>query len=113
MNWQIGYITIAVLRVPNALEQGTKSEVAQKQADRLHHPLCLRDPQRFTVGAKIRTGPQKCGLATPRLAFEGSPRLQSGGQNLNWITSGRIGYITPNVWGPQRFTAQDEIRNGP
>ena len=34
------------------------------------------------------------GLATQPLPSTGSPPLQSGGQNQQWPTNGRIGYIT-------------------
>ena len=61
---RIGYITPAVWGVPNALERGTKSEVAHKWADWLHHPCRMGGPQRFRAGNKIRRGPQVGGLAT-------------------------------------------------
>ena len=49
-NGQIGYITPAVWGVPNALEWGTKSEVAHKWADWLHHPCRIGGPRRFRAG---------------------------------------------------------------
>ena len=55
--------------VPNTSTRGTKSEVAHKWTNWLHHP---------------------CRLG-------GSPTLQSGGQNQRWPTNGRIGYITHAV----------------
>ena len=47
-----------------ALERGRKSAMAHKWADRLHNPYRVRGPQRFTVGDKIRSGPQLGKLAT-------------------------------------------------
>ena len=57
--------------VPNASKRGTKSQVVHQRADWLHY-LC-------------RLG--------------GSPTFQSGGQNQNRPTNGRIGSITRAVWG--------------
>ena len=48
---------------------------------------------------EIRGGPRMGGLAATPLPYGGSPKLQSGGQNQKWPTSGPIGYITPAVWG--------------
>ena len=47
---RIFQITPAVYGVPNALEQGTKSKLAHKCADGLHHLWHPGGPQRFTVG---------------------------------------------------------------
>ena len=85
---RIGDTTLAIEGDPRASERGTKSEVAHKWVDKLHHPcrrgggvpsasrpgtksevpykwadgLCipcrLGDPQRFTARDKIRRGPQ-------------------------------------------------------
>ena len=88
---QIGYVTPAILGIPNASERGTKSDVAQKSAcwlhnpchlgdpyapergtksdvahkwaDWLHNPCHLRGPLRVTAGNKIRCGPQMGRLA--------------------------------------------------
>ena len=107
---------------------GTESEVAQKWARRLHHPCRLGGPHRFSAGGhnpnwptsgqggyitpaasevptasergdRIRGGPQVGMVATSPLPPEGSPTLQSGGQNQNWPTSEQDGYITPAAWG--------------
>ena len=40
----IYYITLATRRVPNALEQGTESEMAQQWAEWLQHPCRLGVP---------------------------------------------------------------------
>ena len=61
---QIGYIIVAVRGVPNALEQGTKLEVAHKWVDWLHNPCCLGRAQHFIMGKKIMSGSQVGGLAT-------------------------------------------------
>ena len=108
-----GYITPTICRVPNASKRGTKSEVAHKWADWLHHPCRLRGPQRFRAEHKIRRGPQVGRLATSLLPSGGSPMLHSEGQNQNWPTSGPSGYITLAVWGPQSFRAGDKNRSGP
>ena len=60
---RIGYM-------PNASERGTKSEVAHKWADWLHHPYRL-----------------------------GLLNAYGRGQNQKWPTCGMIGYITPAVRG--------------
>ena len=44
---QIGYITLAMWMVPNASERGTKSTMAHKWADWLHHPCRAGGPERF------------------------------------------------------------------
>ena len=38
-------------------------------------------------------------VATPPLPSQGSPPLQSGGQNQKWPTCGQSGYVTPAVSG--------------
>ena len=63
-NGWIGYITPAVLGVPNASEWETKSAVAHKWAHWLHNPCCVGGPQRFRAGYTIRSGPQVGSLTT-------------------------------------------------
>ena len=111
---QSGYFTPAVSGIPTASERG----------------------------GKIRSGPQVGKMATSALPYQGSPPLQSGGQNQKWPTSGQNGYLTPAVSGiptasergaksevahkwanwlphpcrigdPHRFTAGGKIRSGP
>ena len=96
---QIGYLTPAVSGSPTAAERGAKSEVAHKWANWLPHPCQIGEPHRCRTGGKIRSGPQVGKLATSPLPYRGSPRLQSGGQNQKWPTSGQIGYLTPAVSG--------------
>ena len=48
-----GYITPAVLGVPNSSERGGKFEVAHWWAEWLHNPCRLGDPQLITAGRKI------------------------------------------------------------
>ena len=61
--------------------------------DWLHHPCRLGGPQQ---GDKIRNGPHVSGLATTPPPSGGSPK---NGQHQKGTTLGRIGYITPAVWG--------------
>ena len=83
---RIGYITLGVSGVPNAEEQGTKSEV----------------------------GPHVGTLATSPLLSRGSPMLQSGGQKQRWVHMWAHWLHQPCcLWGPQCFGAGDEIRSGP
>ena len=96
---QSGYLTPAVSGIPTASERGTKSEVAHKWAKWLPHPCRIGDPHRFRAGGKIRSGPQVGKMATSPLPYQGSPPLQSGGQNQKWPTSGQNGYLTPAVSG--------------
>ena len=137
-----GYLTPAVSGSPTAAERGAKSEVAHKWANWLPHPCRIGEPHRCRAGGKIRSGPQVGKLATSPLPYRGAPPLQSGGQNQNWPTSGRNGYLTPAVSGiptaaergaksevahkwanwlphpcrigePHRFRAGGKIRSGP
>ena len=139
---QSGYLTPAVSGIPTASERASKSEVAHKWAKRLPHPCRIGDPHRCRAGVKIRAGPQLGHMATSPLPYQGSPPLQSGGQNQKWPTSGQSGYLTPAVSGiptaaergtksevahkwakwlphrcrigdPHRCRAGDKIRSGP
>ena len=78
---QNGYLTPAVSGIPTASEQGAESEVAHKWAKWLPHPCRIGDPHRFRAGGRIRSGPQVGKMATSPLPYQGSPPLQSGGQN--------------------------------
>ena len=106
---QIGYLTPTVLGIATASKRGAKSEVAHKWVNWLPHPCrigdphlfragskirsgpqvgkvathpChIGDPRRFTAGGKIRGGPQVGKVATSPLRYQGSPPLQSRGQN--------------------------------
>ena len=96
---QNGYLTPTILGIPTASERGSKSEVAHKWAKWPTHPCRIGDPYRFRAGGKIRSGPQVGQVATSPLPYQGSPPLQSGGQNQKWPTSGPSGYLTPAVSG--------------
>ena len=96
---QIGYLTVAVSRIPNASERGAKSELAHKWANWLPHHCRIGDPHRCRAGGKIRSGPKVGKLATLPRPYRGSPPLQSGGQNQKWPTSGQTGYLTTAVSG--------------
>ena len=137
-----GYVTPAVSGIPTASERGAKSEMAHKWAKWLRHPCRLGHPHRFKAGGKIRSGPLGGKVATSPLPAQGSPPLQSGGQNQKWPTCGQSGYVTPAVSGiptasergaksemahkwakwlrhpcrlghPHRCTAGGKIRSGP
>ena len=56
-------------------------------------------PQRFRAGNKIKCAPQEGELATSPLTYGGSPARHSGGQDHKCSTCGRIGCITPSLWG--------------
>ena len=59
----------------------------------------LMSPQHFEEGDKIRSRPHVGELATSPLTCGVCPTFQSKGQNQKWCTCGRMGYITPAVWG--------------
>ena len=112
---------------PAASRWGTNSEVAHKWADGLHNPCRPQGPQHLRAGDKtsfgpqvgglaisalpsagpqhlrggyeINSGPQMGGLATEPMQSRESPHLHIGGQNRKWPTGGRIGYVTPAIWG--------------
>ena len=73
--------------------------MAHKWARWLHNPCRPGDPQRFTAGDKIRTGPLVGEVATQPLPPGGSPPPQRGRQNQKWPTCGQGGYTTPAAWG--------------
>ena len=83
------YINPAFSGIPK--QRGTKSKLAHKWAEMLHHPCILGDSQ--IKEDKIRIGPQVGGNTTSPLHSRGFPN--KGGQNQNWPTSGRKCYITP------------------
>ena len=87
------YITPAFSGIPK--QRGTKSELAHKWAEIVHHPCILGDSQ--TKGDKIRIGPQVGGNATSPMRSRGSPNKAR--QNQNWPTSGRKCYVTPAFSG--------------
>ena len=143
INGQGGYMTPAASGIPSASDRGAKSEMAHKWARWLHHPCRLGDPHRFRAegknqkwptsgqggyitpaasgrpnaserGAKIRSGPQVGKVATSPLPPQGSPPLQSGGQNQRWPINGQGGYITPAASEiPTASKRGAKIRSGP
>ena len=115
-NWptsgQDGYITPAAWRSPPLLSGGTETGVAHKWARWPHYPCRLGVPTASERGDRIRSGPQVGKVATSPLPPRGSPRLQSGGQNQKWPTSGQGGYITPaasGVPGASERGAESEV----
>ena len=77
-NGRSGYITPAAWGVPNALERGTKSEVAHKWTDWLHQACRMGGPQRSRAGDKTGSGPHVGGLAMSPLPHGGSQRFGVG-----------------------------------
>ena len=111
---QGGYITPAASGIPSASERGVKSEVAHTWERGLHHPCRLGDLHRFTAGGEIRSGPYMGKVATSPLPPQGSPALQSGGQNqesahecTRWL------HHPCRLGDPLRFTAGSKIRSRP
>ena len=96
---QSRYVPPVITGVPTASEREGNSEVAHLWAKWLRHPCHLRNPHRFRVGGKIKSGPFVGKAATSPLPSPESPLLQSGGQNRKWHTYGQIGYVTPAISG--------------
>ena len=111
---QGGYMTAAARGVPTASRRGAESDVAHTWARWLHNPCRVLGPHRFRAGGKIIRGPQVGKVATYTVPPEGSPPLQSEGQNQMWPTSGQGGYITPATSGiPTASERGGRIRSGP
>ena len=104
---QSGYVTPAVSGIPSASERGAKSELAGLWAKWLRHPCRLGDPHRLRAGGIIRSGPQVGKVAKSPLLSQGSPPLQSGGQNQKWPRCGQSGYVTPAASGIPTASGQD------
>ena len=104
-----GYTTCAVW-VPNASEQGTKTEKAHKWAWWLYHRCRLGGVQRFRAGDEIRSGPRVGRVAT-------KTRPPGGSATRDKIRSGpQVGAGLHNPYhlgDTQRFRAGDKIRSGP
>ena len=67
-------------------------------ADRLQHPCHLGCPHFSKRGTKSASA-HKWVDWLMFLPFGGPRTLQFGGQNQKWPTRGRIGYITPAIYG--------------
>ena len=87
---QNGYLTPAVSGIPNASERGAKSEVTHKWAKWLPQPCRIGDPQRFTVGGKIRSGRQVGKVATSPLPYRDSHRFRAGGKIRSGPQGGKM-----------------------
>ena len=74
--------------LPGALDQGTKSEVAQKRAMWLHNPCRLG------------------GWGVPKASKRGA-QSEVANRCTGWLQNAR------HLGGPQHFTAGDKIRTGP
>ena len=125
---RISYAAPAVWRFPNAFEQGTKSAMTHKWADRVRHHCRVGGPptpwsarQNKQGPTSGRTGYVTCAVWVFPNAFEqgtksamihkwadglrhhcrvgGSPTAWSARENQQWSTSGRIVYVTLVVWG--------------
>ena len=91
---QIGSITPAIWGVPNALERGTKAEVAHNWADWLHYPCCLKTTP-HNKAPRIRNGQQP----THRTAQETAPQT----------TDHKLQLLTPQPLAPQHHIPQPNI----
>ena len=100
------YITPAFSEIPK--QRGTKSELAHKWEQMLHHPCILGDSQ--TTGDKIRIRPQVGGNATSPLRSRGSPN--EGGQNQILAYKWAEMLHQPCILGDSQ-TKEDKIRIGP
>ena len=127
---QVGGSATSPLRSRGSPNKRTKSKVAHKWAEVLHHPCVLVGPP---TKYKVKGGPQVGGSATSPLRSLGSPNKgtkskvahkwaevlhhpcvlegpQTRGQNQRWPTSGRKCYITPVFLGvPEQG---DKVKGG-
>ena len=116
INGLIGYITLAFLGVPNAPERRSKSELANKLGNWLHHPRRQGIPNASECGTKSQLAHKRGDWQATSLLLSpgGLPTLHSGRQNQRWPTNGRIGYITSGVGvDHQCFGERNKIRKGP
>ena len=111
---QVGRIATSPLRSAGSPNKGTKSKVAHKWAELLHHPCVLGVPKQ---GDKVKGAPQVGRIATSPLRSAGSPNKgtkskvphkwaellhhpcvlrgpQTRGQSQRWPPSGQNCYIT-------------------
>ena len=97
---QIGYLTPAVSGSPTATRAGSKIRSGPQVGKVDTSPLPYRGaPPPPERGAKSEVA-HKWAKWIPHLCHIGEPRShQSGGQNREWPTSGKIGYLTPAVSG--------------
>ena len=109
------YITPAVSGIPTALERGGGgSEVPHKWAKGLGTPAFSGIPTALERGGgEFRSGPQKGKKAMSPLPSQGSPPLQSGGQNQRWPITGQRGYVTPAVSGIPTASEQEQNQKWP
>ena len=128
---QVGRISTSPLRSRGSPNKGTKSKVAHKWAEFLHHPCVLGGPQtrgqsqRWPTsgqnsyitptygrvpkqGDKVKGGPQGGGIATSPLRL-GGPQTRT--QSQRWPTGGRNGYITPAFSGVPK--QGDKVKGAP
>ena len=128
---QVGRIATSRLRSWGSPNQGTKSKVAHRWVELLHHPCLLGGPKQ---GDKVKGPPQVGRIATSPLPSWGSPNKgtkskvahkwaevlhhacvlggpQARGQSQRWPTSGQNCYITPAFLGVPK--QGDKVKGGP
>ena len=111
---QNGYLTTAVSGIPTASERGRNQKWPTSGQSGYLTAAASGIPTASDQGGKIRRGPQVGKLATSPLPYQGSPPLQSGGQNHKWPTSGQSGYLTAAASGiPTASDQGGKIRSGP
>ena len=103
---QVGGSATSPLRSRGSPNKTTKSKVAHKWAEVLHHPCVLGGPQTRGQGQWWPTSGRKCYI-TP--AFSGVPKTR--GRSQWWPTSGRKCYITPAFSGVPK--QDDRVKGGP
>ena len=85
----MGRIATSPMRSRGSTNKGTKSKVAHKWADLLHHPFVLGGPQTRGQSQMWPTGGQNCYIAP---VFSGVPKTR--GQSQRWPANGQNCYIT-------------------
>ena len=114
---QIGYITHAVLEIPNA-QRGEKNQkwlCSHIGAKGLHHPCRLGGPQRPVRGHELAmaTWPTcgKNGYITP--AVLGVPNARHVDKNHKWLRGPHVGKVaTSNLpyWGSPTLSTRTKIK---
>ena len=125
---QVGRIATSRVRSRGSPNKGTKSKVAHKWAELLHHPCVLGGPQTRGQSQRCPTSGQNCYI-TPALLgvpkqgdkVKGGPQVggihhacvlggpQTRGQSQRWPTSGHNSYITPAFLGSPNKGAKSKV----
>ena len=104
-----GYMSPAVLGVPDASQRRTKLEVAHNWAHWLHNSCCWGGGggNASERGTKSEVAHKWDGwLHNPCCWGGGGAMLQSGAQNQKWPTNGPDGYITLAICGVPHASKQ-------